>query len=158
MKWTVAIVAVVVGVTGLFRAADAQPRRYFDDGGRCFARHGTVSPEQRLESCTALIHSAGQTRRAVVAAYNRGGIAYDDKGEHDRAIADFDEAIRLDPKSAFAYNNRGGAYASKGDYARAIADYDQALTLDPSLAATRQKPRARPDRHCSAGRARRTGA
>ena len=32
------------------------------------------------------------------------------KGEYDRAIADFNEAIRLDPKYAVAYNNRGEAY------------------------------------------------
>ncbi len=41
------------------------------------------------------------------------GIAYDRKGEHDRAIADYAEAIRLDPKSAKAYYNRGIAYDHK---------------------------------------------
>jgi tetratricopeptide (TPR) repeat protein len=31
------------------------------------------------------------------------------------AVADYTEAIRLDPKYAFAYNNRGLAYRAKGD-------------------------------------------
>jgi tetratricopeptide (TPR) repeat protein len=38
-------------------------------------------------------------------AYSDRGNAYDGKGDLDRAIADFNEAIRLDPKLAFAYNN-----------------------------------------------------
>jgi Flp pilus assembly protein TadD len=37
------------------------------------------------------------------------------KGYFDHAIADYTEAIRLDPKNAVAYNNRGLAYRAKGD-------------------------------------------
>ena len=53
------------------------------------------------------------------------------KGDHDRAIADYSEAIRLDPKHASAFNNRGIAYRAKGDHDRAIADYNEAIRLDP---------------------------
>ena len=35
------------------------------------------------------------------------GNAYRHKGEHDKAIADCTEAIRLDPKVARAYSDRG---------------------------------------------------
>ena len=41
-------------------------------------------------------------------------IAYASKGDYDRAIADYDQAIQLDPKNAFAYNNRGNAYCEQG--------------------------------------------
>ena len=59
-----------------------------------------------------------------------------DKGDRDRAIADFNEAIRLDPdpKDARAYNNRGLAWRNKGDLDRAIADYSEAIRLDPKYA------------------------
>ncbi len=36
------------------------------------------------------------------------------KGEYDKAIADFTEAIRLDPKDARAYYNRGVAWTGEG--------------------------------------------
>jgi tetratricopeptide (TPR) repeat protein len=50
----------------------------------------------------------------------------------DRAIADYDQAIRLDPDYTVAYIQRGTAYKGKGDNDRAIADYTQAIRLDPN--------------------------
>lgn len=63
------------------------------------------------------------------AAYNNRGIAYGKKGEHDRAIQDYDKAIALKLDYAEAYNNRGVDYVKKGEYARAIQDYDKAIAL-----------------------------
>ena len=40
-------------------------------------------------------------------------------------MADYDEAIRLDPKFAIAYGNRGNVYDARRDYDRAVADYDR---------------------------------
>ncbi len=61
------------------------------------------------------------------------GMAYDNLGQEDLAIADFDKAISLDPKVyAYAYlNNRGQAYFRKGEFALAVKDYDQAIRLKP---------------------------
>ncbi len=69
--------------------------------------------------------------KARAKKYFESGDEYYDKGEYDRVIADYDQAIRLDPKYAAAYCSRGAAYDSKDDYDRAIADYDQAIRLDP---------------------------
>ena len=66
--------------------------------------------------------------------YNNRGEVYYRKGEYDRAIADYDQALRLDPDYAGVYNNRGLAYLNTGEYDRAIANYDQALRLDPEFA------------------------
>ena len=60
------------------------------------------------------------------------------KGQFDRAIADFDEAIRLNP-SADAFYNRGNAYAELGQYDRAIADFDKAIRLNPKSVAAIEK-------------------
>ena len=62
----------------------------------------------------------------AVAFYNRG-YAYSTKRDRERAIADYDEALRLDPDYDHAYANRGLAYFAKGDFDRAIADYNRAI-------------------------------
>ncbi len=54
-----------------------------------------------------------------------------DAGDYDSAIADYTEAIRLDPTRADAYFWRGEVYRGKDDFDSAIADYTQAIRLDP---------------------------
>ena len=56
-----------------------------------------------------------------------------EKGNYDRAITDFDEAIRLDPKVAVSFYRRGLAYDHQGQHNRAIADFDEAIRLDPNF-------------------------
>ncbi|QWG14918.1 caspase family protein [Bradyrhizobium sediminis] len=73
-----------------------------------------------------------------IALYNLRGSAFYDKGEHDIAIADFNDALRIGPPSGIIYHNRGNAFRSRGDYAKAIADYDSAIRLGPKDAFTYQ--------------------
>ena len=70
------------------------------------------------------------TRRTPRPTTGRGW-AYAEKGEYARAIADCNQAIRLDPQYAQAYDTRGYAYAQKGNAGWAMADYDRAIALDP---------------------------
>jgi lipoprotein NlpI len=62
------------------------------------------------------------------------GLVQMNAGNFDLAIAQFDSAIRMNPKNADAYNSRGNAYASKGDHDRAIASFDSAIGLRPAYA------------------------
>ena len=64
----------------------------------------------------------------------RRGNRHYDAGKYEDAIAEYTQAIALDPKYAAAYNNRGAANNNLGKYAEAIADYDQAIALDPKYA------------------------
>ena len=84
----------------------------------------------RIQGCSTIIAAATETAQNLAAAHNNRGNAYDDQSEPARAIADYDEAIKLEP-SASAYFNRGLAYRHRGEYERAIADYDKALEIDP---------------------------
>ena len=67
------------------------------------------------------------------AEHLKNAAAWADKREYDKAIAECDHALALDPKSAEAYNTRGWIWDDEGEHDKAIADYNQALTLDPKL-------------------------
>jgi tetratricopeptide (TPR) repeat protein len=54
-------------------------------------------------------------------------------GENHSSTLDFDEAIRLDPKSNGAYLGRARARRNMKEYDRAVADADQAIRLAPTL-------------------------
>jgi Flp pilus assembly protein TadD len=64
-------------------------------------------------------------------SYNYRGSAYSIHREPERAIEDFDQAIRLDPGYVEAYDNRGFAHLAKRDYDLAIEDHTDALKLNP---------------------------
>ncbi len=70
------------------------------------------------------------------AANGHRGRAYIAEGDYDRAIADFDQAIRLDPALAESYSDRGYAYGLRdkpGDRDRAMADLGKGIALAPNL-------------------------
>lgn len=98
-----------------------------DDAARCSRETG----EAAVAACTRAINSSAG-RPSI--NYTNRGIAYRDKGDTKRAIADHTEAIRRDPAYANAYYNRGNAHSDRGDTDRAIADYTVAIRLDPGHA------------------------
>ena len=49
-------------------------------------------------------------------------------------MADFNEAIRLDPNYAIAYFFRGDLYKRRGDFERAMTDLNESIRLDPNYA------------------------
>jgi len=77
------------------------------------------SPAQRAEAC-----------------YDRGR-AHADKAELAKAIAAYDEAIKLDPHWAEYHRDRGDAHAQKGNLDVAIADFNEVIRLDPGDAEAR---------------------
>jgi tetratricopeptide (TPR) repeat protein len=51
------------------------------------------------------------------------------RGEIDKAIADYTHAIELNPRYAAAYNSRSKAFAAKGELDRADADHKKAVEI-----------------------------
>ena len=93
-----------------------------------------ASTEQQISGCTALIDSGrGNARGLSEALYNRGN-AYAATADFNRAIADYDQAIRLNPTMATAFDNRGRAYSEQNQIERAVADFDEAIRLNPNSA------------------------
>ena len=52
-------------------------------------------------------------------------------GSVDKAIADWNEVLRLNPKDAVACFHRGLTYWNKGENDKSIADLTEAIRLDP---------------------------
>jgi lipoprotein NlpI len=88
-------------------------------------------PDLAIAICTRAIESGRISGEALAKLHLIRGAEWAGKGDHDRAIADYDAAIRLKPRSADVFFNRGSAWAIKGEPDRAIADYDAAIRLDP---------------------------
>ena len=118
--WLFACLAVVA-LAGLPTVAAA------DDADTCAKQSGDVA----IAACSRAIASGQFSGGELAAIYVSRGVEYKNKRGLDRAVADFDQAIRLDPKNTDVYTIRGMAWEAKGDLDRAIADFDQAIRLDP---------------------------
>ncbi len=93
-----------------------------------------ISPDLAIKSCTALIQSGQDSSVNLAAHLNNRGTAYEKKKQYDLALADYNQAIALDPTLAAAFSNRGNVYDDKGQYDAAIADHDHAIRLKPDYA------------------------
>jgi Flp pilus assembly protein TadD len=103
----------------------------------------SATPRMRLACILALTltvaafgqQTANQEANAQNAiTYNDRGLAKEKKGDLNGAMADTNQAIKLNPKSSAAYDNRGSAKFLKGDLEGAMADFNQAIKLNPKNA------------------------
>ncbi|MGE0422384.1 MAG: tetratricopeptide repeat protein [Reyranellaceae bacterium] len=110
----------------------AQPTERGTDRDRC----AFGAPGIFVDGCTAVTEPPGESERVRAADFLNRGRAYQRTGQLDRAIADYNEAIRLDPSNVDAYVRRGIAYTENGQHDQAIIDFDEALRLKPDDGAT----------------------
>ncbi|MDR1804556.1 MAG: tetratricopeptide repeat protein [Treponema sp.] len=68
---------------------------------------------------------------------NRGNV-YRNKMKLDLAIADYTEAIKLDPNNFAAFNYRGISHDMKNESEKAIADWEVVLKFKPDDATTKE--------------------
>jgi len=66
-------------------------------------------------------------------AYSNRGAYYMKLRDTKKALADFNDAIRVNPYMAEAYVNRGAIYSDSGDEEKAIAENRKALRLRPNM-------------------------
>jgi len=114
-------------------AGSIAPAQTLQDRRWCDGEDG-ATVVQRLDGCSAVIKGGREKGDKLAEVFNQRGVAYRLKGDHDRAIADYAQAIKL-KESAEAHFNRGNAYLGKNQYASAIDDYNHAIKLKADFAA-----------------------
>lgn len=118
------VLSAAIGVPALAQDYEQLSKRCYEDG----------SPDQTINACSTVIEAGRVGRKDLATAFKNRGNAYDDKGQYDRAIEDYDHAIAINPDDADAFNNRGTSRRAMGQYDLAIQDYDQAIRLVPNNA------------------------
>src|SRR5215470_14729919 len=95
------IFPVVCAVIFFFpRLAFAQGLEYFDAGRKAY---DSGDFDRAIERFTAAIKAGDLGTQSLSMAYNNRGLAYGSKKDYDRALADYNDAIRLNPKNGDAY-------------------------------------------------------
>ncbi|MGA8969118.1 MAG: tetratricopeptide repeat protein [Pseudolabrys sp.] len=89
--------------------------------------------DQQIKSCTALIQSGTELKENVAIAYYNRALAYENKDDYARAVADYDEALRLNPNDADALLYRGIDKQRLGDKAGGEADVAAAKRMNPNI-------------------------
>ncbi len=121
------LVVIVVALFAVFASGPAAADLVDD----CY-RVGLGDPDKLIEICTRAIRS-GATGSRLATAYNNRGRGHQEKKAFDRALSDFDMAIKINPRHVYAFDNRGDYWRLLGKFERAIAEYNAAIRIDPSF-------------------------
>ncbi len=95
---------------------------------------GTRDRNQIWRDEVSLWTDAKQKKPFMPRAYNNLGEAYDELGDYDRAIKEFEAGISLNPNYFIALSNLGNVYGKKKEYAKAIGYFERALKEKPDYA------------------------
>ena len=90
----------------------------------------TVDRED-IEVCTKALSQAAIPRDKRIATLVNRGILFMRAGDYDRAIDDYDLALKMDDSNGAAYINKGAALIYKGQYDEALLVLNTAVALNP---------------------------
>lgn len=107
------------------------------DPAPCLAAITANDDDGIISACGALIDNEKTAKTDRLKALIARAGALTRKDQPDRAIADYDVALRLDPSQADLFNSRGELWRKKGDRRNALADFGAALKLNPDHSAAK---------------------
>ncbi|MCC7251239.1 tetratricopeptide repeat protein [Hyphomicrobium sp.] len=88
-------------------------------------------PDQRIKGCTSLINGKKLAKKGLAVAYAQRAIAYYEKKDNEKALADATKCTELDPKFALCWLTRAGLLDQNFKFDDALAAYAQYLKLIP---------------------------
>jgi len=101
-------------------------------GGECFQKTKNRYSNFRAadDVCSRALREEAMTRTNRAATYVNRGVLRMRKGNYDTALADYSEALRLQPELGAAYLNTGAAYIYQRDFYAALAPLNRAIELE----------------------------
>jgi len=84
-----------------------------------------------VAGCSALIEQRSLEPEQLSRAYAMRALGFSLRGQYDRAITDYDAAIKIVPDFAVALNNRAWAYFRSGRGSQGLTDVEKSLRLNP---------------------------
>lgn len=129
LRATLLILAVLT-----FASPAANPARAGagEDAAECFellTQGGNL--DMAIELCTRALNARTLRGEQLAPIYYNRGWAYDAKGDHERAIEDYDRALHIRPDYVRAFVARGYSNVRRGALTEAVQDYTKALEIDP---------------------------
>jgi Tfp pilus assembly protein PilF len=103
------------------------------DDEDCFKATLDETGDRAIAICGRIIARGKVKGRDLARTFNNRGLGYVSNKELDKAMADFDAAIRVDPTYPFAFDNRGDVWRQRGEFERALTEYNEALRRDPKF-------------------------
>lgn len=123
MKWLLPLIQF-----GLMTFGDANSQTNDPNWDGCITNN--PSAEQQILSCSAVISRGDREGMYSLArAHTERGNLYNFLRNYPAAIADYNEAIRLEPEESDAYHGRAQVYSILGRHYDAIGDYNNLLRL-----------------------------
>jgi tetratricopeptide (TPR) repeat protein len=131
MRLRVAIIAVAVLVAPRLQATGADTGTLPPvDPAACMAAIAAHDDDKITADCGTLIDNEKTAKADRIKALAARAAVFARKDQLDRAIADYGEALRLEPQ-ADIYNSRGELWWKKGDRPKAVSDFAAAIKLSP---------------------------
>lgn len=134
-KWVAGISTVallsLVGLGGTVFFAVRVVKNMLPEG-RSWIACRSIDDNVSLLGCTEVIQGGKSPAKNLLYAYNRRSVVYINRKQYDLAIADSNQAIRIDPNRSVSYYDRATAYLRKGDYENGLQDFNRTIQLDPA--------------------------
>jgi tetratricopeptide (TPR) repeat protein len=128
MKKKLLVFVVVLIAAGLFAGCATTGNPAWEYYARGNEAYGEKDWDRAIAWYTRAI---GENSSNIESAYIWRGHAYEKKGEIEKAIADFSEAIRINPDETATYHSRAWMFLLTGQPEKARDDFNEILRIDP---------------------------